>query len=202
MANQRPIRRGRFPRFRRGRRRPTKWLDANSSTVLDTNICWPDVISPQCEPTAPVVLISGDIDLDIFDSDVTFDRLVGNLNLTGYIASEATAESLWYRFGILAVEDTDGLYQTIDLWDRESVEEYEWMWIEERIVPRTGFFTAAGSALQLFDLSIPLDIKTRRKLGKKDAIVLYSQIKDFIGAGSAVISINQSHLMRAIAMSK
>lgn len=162
---------------------PIRWLDANSTQgIVET--CGVQPIFLACEPMAvPVELLVGDQDWDWSDtSEVRIDRLVGTMSWNYAYSNNATNQPtlpLIMRFGILATEDTDRVYQAIDLFDPESLEEFQWMWLDQRtawdqpIVRGTApeFHQYTGS------IDIPLDVRTRRKLGKKDSVVLYAQTK-------------------------
>lgn len=140
-----------------------------------------------CEPSIPRVILAGDQDIEWADRDsVRVDRILGSVNVTAWTQLTAASPFAWdmqgiiCAFGVLCVEDTDNLFQEIDLFDRESVEEYEWMWLERRLMDAKFSFTQGpanddyiGAAFH--QLTLDWDIKTRRSLGKKDSVVLYSQ---------------------------
>lgn len=192
---------------------PVRWLDANSTQGVVENPCGMQPLYIACEPLAagPVELLVGDLDWDWSDaSEVRIDRIVGTMSWVYKSSGSAFTDPalpLAMRFGILATEDTDRVYQTIDLFDPESLEEFSWMWLEHR--------TALGTENQFFDdtgvpqyiyhsgaIDIPLDIRTRRKLGKKDAIVLYAQTK-LIAPNPAnyTVTSNLTWLLRSIVRS-
>jgi len=197
MANQRPIRRPPTPRWKRGRRRPVRWLDANS-TRAEAGLCNQVVWDLFCEPSAPIaILLDGDADWDWADrSNVRIDRILGTISWDANAARITTGVStgipayLDVRLGILAVED--GLPETIDLFDPENLEEYEWMWLYHSMGrTQRGYQPVGEEVLHWMDQSdnIPIDIRTRRSLGKKDKVVLYGQYKrhsftDSDGAGT------------------
>lgn len=185
MANTRPIRRGRIP-FRRGRSRlskalhPVRWLDCNSTQGVLT--CETAIGSSECDPAiAPYELLVGDLDWDWSDaSEVRIDRIVGTLTWGFLFQSETNPLNLGtpftMRFGILATEETDRVYQSIDLFDPESLEEYEWMWLgQHSVAPQ--YAASEGAWKSAHSVDIPLDVRTRRKLGKKDSVVMYSQTR-------------------------
>lgn len=162
---------------------PTRWLDANSTQgVVET--CGTQPIYLSCNPLAsPVELLVGDQDWDWSDSsEVRIDRLVGTMSWTYSYANDASTDPilpLILRFGILATEDTDRVYQTIDLFDPESLEEFQWMWLEQRTAFDQPYIRGDSPPFSIYNgaVDIPLDIRTRRKLGKKDSVVLYAQTK-------------------------
>lgn len=125
----------------------------------------------------------GDLDMDWSDkSEVTLARIVGDISLYGSSQQEPPANlpyPLIVRFGLLVTEDTDRVYIPIDLWDPESLEEFEWMWLSEQIIPSEifSFSEASGNSLSAGSVTTHLDVGVKRRLGKKDSLVLYSQIK-------------------------
>lgn len=179
MANQRPIRRAPFPRFRRGRRRPVRWIEGNS-TSAGLTACAQAVVTALCDPSPPrKILLDGDSDWEWADkNNVRIDRLVGQINWYA-VASNAEADPVPFnlRMGVLAVEDGDA--PTLDLWDRETIEEYEWMWLYSTVGDSQWIQTGISAAtLQVRQQeTIPVDIRTRRSLGKKDQVLFYAQCK-------------------------
>lgn len=190
MANSRPIRRRpwrRPPWRKRGASRPTKWIEGNSHGSFNLSTCTLATTDISCSPTTPRVVLAGDQDIEWADRDeVRVDRIVGTVNVVSWYndinASPYGGE--YYppiiAFGLLCVEDTDGLFQTIDLFDRESVEEYEWMWLERRMMVDAPAMAWNPDANEYnfnhhYSLVMDWDVRTRRTMGKKDSIVLYSQ---------------------------
>jgi len=201
MANQRPIRRPPTPRWKRGRGRPVRWLQA-SFVATD---CTTEGFDVPCEPVTPAELLVGELDMPQLDrNSFRIDRIVGTLSFYGHAFRDGTAAYPYLvRFGILAVEDTNRLYQSIDLWDPESVEEYEWMWIEQ-FTPTAEYVTndAGLGELAIMKHDIKLDIRTRRSLGQKDSIVLYAQRRtwtDGIGNVNTTERLRYVHNLRCIA---
>lgn len=190
MANQRPINRRPFrrPPWRRSAAaRPRKWIEANSHGSMALEFCTLETTNITCEPTTPRVLLAGDLDIEWADKDeVRVDRILGTVNVTSWYTFQSASPFVgeFYApviaFGLLAVEATDTLFQTIDLFDRESVEEYEWMWLERRQMvsdSQLGWNTENSDWVfnSCLSLSMDWDVKTRRTMGKKDSVVLYSQ---------------------------
>jgi len=207
MANNRPIRSPRVPRWRRGRFTPRKvnrrWIDANSNIINDS--CGCETSSLTCEPNLPRELLVGDLDIDWSDkSEVTIQRVLGSILLSGYtertVADSLPAYSPIVRMGILVTEDTDRLYQVIDMGDPESLEEYEWMWLYNTLVPKeSSQFFAGGVERSSVALTIPVDIRSKRKLGKKDSLVLYSQVALHVNAPTAFgFSMQMSEQLRTV----
>lgn len=212
MANQRPIRRAPFPRFRRRKRRPQRWIEGNSGISATEDPCTVQGSLIECVPDTPVrVLLDGDQDWEWADrSEVVVDRIVGTLSFRFFMDASggSTLPPFMIRFGILALEETEDTYPTIDLYDRESLEEYQWMWIDQfTITP------GKDAALQFDDPAVPttvyilgskdekIDVATRRKLGKKDRVVLYSQFHFMGGSESATRSMQVIPLLRCIIQS-
>lgn len=199
MANNRPIRRGRFPRFRRGRRTPVRWLDASLQSAGAECPLTPWDIN--CEPWTPGELLVGDIDLDWLDKNAaTVQRLVGTITVTTEDANSAgLPATTLVRLGMLQTEDTDRLYQTIDLFDSESLEQFEWMWLHQLSFASQNMFfnpTQAGSPIWIRkdSVDIPVDVRTKRKLGQKDSVVLYMQKRRV----TAALGANDTSITRAV----
>lgn len=183
MANNRPIRRGRIP-FRRGGRwmgkskLSTRWIDGNSSRAV-TGQCPMDGKDLFCDPDeSPTQLLYGDADWDWADNnEVRIDRILGTISWD-YVNQHTGTEAVCpipvaVRLGILAVEETAGSAPTIDLFDPENLEEYEWMWLYHS----SGVLTCGGSTHLRQNDNISVDTRTRRKLGKQDSVWLYGQFK-------------------------
>lgn len=215
MANQRPInrrpaayarRRGRWKAFNKALH-PVRWLDCNSTQGQpEPATCGTNPLYVSCEPLAsPVELLVGDLDWDWSDtSEVRIDRIVGTMSWS-YVSSSDSMSSpplpLLLRFGILATEDTDRVYQTIDLFDPEALEEYSWMWLHQSVAYGNSFINGAAQDFFSFagSLDTQLDIRTRRKLGKKDSIVLYAQTKLVAPAPAGfTVSSGLTWMLRAI----
>lgn len=160
-----------------------------------------------CEPWTPAELLVGEIDLDWVDrQEVRIDRLVGTISFSEQAAANGQEPApTIVRFGILETEDTDRLYQTIDLFDNESLEQFEWMWLHQFSFNHNSYLfnaTNPGTYIRSSSADIPLDVRTRRKLGHKDSIVLYTQKRRVSAAplGATDTSIcRYVHQLRAIA---
>lgn len=145
--------------------------------------CVFSAVSPiPCDPASnPRELLVGDSDWDWADrNEVRVDRIVGTISwrvADAYESFNVGYPQPWVvRFGILATEETDRLYQAIDLFDRESLEEFQWMYLHQSMGTTETFLVADGIYnIQYEDLHI--DVRTRRALGKKDSVVLYAQAK-------------------------
>lgn len=191
MANQRPIRRGRIP-FRRGRRWTSslqrRWLDGYSTRAVGTDQCTQQVLDVFCDPSPPArVVLYGDTDWDWADaSEVRIDRILGSISWDSMAGVEtnnfAAPNHGDLRLGLLALEEWDGTTATapvIDLFDAEALEEYQWMWLyhSQGHVQRFPLPTTPMSMVVTQYDNIDVDVRTRRKLGKKDGVVLYAQYK-------------------------
>lgn len=202
MANNRPIRTPRSPRWRRGkffpRRAPVRWIDCNSHQRDECGISPTNIA---CEPQAsPRELLVGDLDFDWSDrNEVLVDRIVGTItfNVQSFATNNIPYPTI-VRFGILATEETDRVYNPIDLFDPESLEEYQWMWLQQLSIPYNGENIDGDTTVRSDAIiDVPLDIHTRRKIGKKDSVVLYAQV---VGNVTTAINFegNYSYLLRAV----
>lgn len=213
MANTRPIRRGRIP-FRRGRRvfgankLDTRWIDCASSRSTAGAQCSINVKDLTCEEDvdlAPVQLLYGDTDWDWADaSEVRIDRMVGTLS---WESMQTTEDAIFgcptpmvVRLGILATEEDEGVHPNPNLFDPESLEEFQWMWLYSSL----GSISQGGTLnMRQWD-NIDVDIRTRRKLGRKDSVWLFGQYKfnSSVGnqgcPGTLILNPRVSHSLRAI----
>lgn len=197
-------------------KRPTRWIDANSNPASDCQYIG-DAIS--CLPTIGKDLIFGDLDMDWSDkSEVTLSRLVGNLSWT---CSSSTTQvvplsvergipnqRVLVRAGILVREEVDAFAGTdpIDLFDPESIEEYEWMWLNQHQVlfHGDGWYSPSGLPNELVITSVSqwdvdLDLRVKRRLGKKDHLVLFRQWA--AGPGAFDVTVLGATLLRELMMS-
>lgn len=127
------------------------------------------------------MLIWGDDDLDWMDAnEATLERTVGTLSL-GTQVSVIPGVFLTLpvvRMGILVAEELQdqSVAPAIDLWERESVEEHEWMWLSQvSDFSWNGDYVNGTTALKAYRADVALDLRVRRRLGKKDALLLYFQ---------------------------
>lgn len=184
MANQRPIRRAPSSRWRwrRGKRLPRRWLDGNSSRAVELG-CGQEVFDLQCDPASPIrTLFYGDTDWDWADSsEVLVDGIIGRFHWDALNQIQDDSLGIWHpqtvRLGVLAVEDSD-VPPTIDLFDNEVREEYEWMYLYSAIGKLENLSPGQFPITSLFQYEdVDVNIRTRRKLGKKDGIYLYAQTR-------------------------
>jgi hypothetical protein len=122
-------------------------------------------------------LLYGDTDWDwADDSEVLIERIVGTLSLFASIGTPAIEgghpKPLVFRLGFLACEELeDGTQPALDLWDPEALEEYQWMWLKQLTVGDVSGGNFRGAK------DVDIDLRNRRKLGKRDGIYLYIQWK-------------------------
>lgn len=178
-----------------------RWIDCNSHLF---STCESTVTNISCAPGDPRELLVGDLDMDWSDkSEVTLARIIGDISLRGTVRNDGPTTyplPLLVRFGLLVTEDTDRLYQAIDLGDPESLEEYEWMWLKEQIIPYDlyTFSEASGNSEIAGVVSIPLDTTVKRKLGKKDSLVLYSQMASQGSLNNLSFSAQYTYQLRCV----
>jgi len=178
-----------------------RWIDCNSHQregcgILSSNM--------GCEPQAtPRELLVGDLDFDWSDrNEVLVDRIVGTVsfNVQSFASNNIPYPTL-IRFGILATEETDRIYQAIDLFDPESLEEYQWMWLQQISLDYNGVNIDGDTTVRSDAIvDVPLDIHTRRKIGKKDSIVIYSQVVGNVPTAENFTG-KYSYLLRAVILS-
>lgn len=161
-----------------------RWIECNSTNSVDECSYLNRGIS--CGVTPPslsrTILLDGDADIEWADrNEVRIDRVVGNINVAMQTRIEGGTGN-WqeptFRLGILLHEEVEDLAELgpIDLWDRESVEEYEWLWLWEGM-SETHFTLNLGTENhRIFGrVHVPIDLRVKRKMGKKDLLVLYHQ---------------------------
>lgn len=192
MANQRPIRRGRIPFRRFRRKRPQRWLDANSATTGELGNCIIGFIPVSCDRAAVHELLRGETDTDWSDKNaVTVDRILGTVSLgfTFIIGPDPEFQQkvgpvVIYRLAALNIEEVDDpTTLDFDLFDNESREKKQWMWLhqgsfafDERLDVPADFADGYNYTVPTA-IDVPVDIKTRRALSKDDSIVLMLQWK-------------------------
>jgi len=199
--------------FGKASRRPVRWIDAASKNADECQFTNIDVL---CTPTTGRELISGDLDIEWVDkNEVVLERLVGSLS---YWASTSLEQSfpaadgrdtpnlrMLVRTGILVREElgSAAAADAIDLFDNESIEEYEWMYLHQHapiwmgdnfsiLGPTTGFPLVSLYSQWTEDL----DLRVKRKLGKKDHLMLFQQWA--AGPGAFDMSLSAAHLLRQL----
>jgi len=203
-------------------RRPVRWIEGNSAggavnVPLITNFF---NFSPTIDvSTWPVgggtELIFGDDDLDwMDDTEATIERVVGDISLSGFYAKTDSGDPdiyhVYTRMGLLTVEEVEDIAAWVppSLWDREAVEEYEWMWMRQDMLrpsPSTGYPVTFGMNQAWFfslEETIHIDLHVRRKLGKKDHLVLLAQFGTGALLEGGVLSVTGTHLLRVLFKTK
>lgn len=197
MANNRPINRRPWRKKPWSKKvRPTRWNASTTTVDPETAAAQGYQIPVALQPHPPLVtLVSGQIDVEPWadDQEVTLDRTVGTINITGtgfWDSGEVTALP-WpiIKFGLLVNEEISqetGALPQVNLFDQECLEDYEWMWlatvmpefISTRLISGDQFVTN-------FMLHLELDIRNRRKIGQSDELNLYGSFaNDFVTPGS------------------
>jgi len=195
MANNRPINRNPFRRRPwRGRRtnRTGRWVDCNSTALVPGEDCRVESTNFVCavqDPNAMVggtkVLLTGDFDMEWADrGEVRVDRVVGDIQVS---SRSVASQNEWYlpmlRIGLLLVEEVQDIAAWVppNLFLQEDLEEFEWMWLWQpdlEVQPpllnpqgASGQESPQFSGFRNWD-STHLDLRVKRKLGKKDHLVM------------------------------
>lgn len=219
MANRRPIR---APRqgWRRGRRRPTRWVDC-FSTGLNTagslrGHPWSPLVAPAAGGESPSTLrevISGDLDTSFLDrQEVRVDRIVGDLhffqNEQGSPALALVAPTV-VRIGLIVEEDTTrnpatGItFDEYSLWENDDLQRLEWMHLQQLALTQDTSVGDPGNdqAFHRRYWSTHLDVRTRRKLGKADKLWLvmsYANGLSTSDSSNAPAPVYYSDILRAV----
>lgn len=212
MANQRPIRRAPFPRWKKGKRRPTRWNASISNFDAEDSRIEPVLVPSGPGASLPIAtLISGQIDVEPWadDQEVTIDRIIGSITLRSdtlwQTTSSATSPLMYVKMGLIVNEEVtqDSAGTTIALFEQESLEDYEWLWLWGGYIstdPTQRVFPNGVDVAYQATQRIELDIKNRRKVGQSDELNLYAQFlsdtADNIGLVQCITDV------RAILMSR
>lgn len=197
MANRRPIR---APRqgWRRGRRRPTRWVDCFSSNIASgaSGAIGGGSISPGVDTgiaSSYRELVVGDLDTEWADAnEVLVERIVGQISLSGTdtdttIADIGSLPGRWgflipaVRLGLVVVEDVDDSSGPLDLpalFNADDLQDAEWMWLFQLGSPNEthlAFDTSISSAVRTWTHDVHLDVRVKRKLGRRDRLVLVQE---------------------------
>lgn len=192
MANQRPIRRGRVP-FRRGRRwisarRPKRWNAALTPVDSELARFTSVFLTPGVNAQAPLAtLVSGQVDVEPWadEQEVTLDRTIGNISLKATTTWDSAVTidppDVYVKLGILVNEEitADPAGSTLNMFEQETLEDYEWMWLWGGFVGADQFQTRALTGTQFVTsgwTNIYLDISNRRKIGQSDELNLFGQV--------------------------
>lgn len=178
----RPIRRRPFRRPPwKSKSRPIRWAATTPGLGANSGLQSYDLQKPE-DPAPPLVeLIAGPDDVQPWsdDQEITVDRVVGDISVYVSNTYEGDAQGQWdianplYRFGLLLVEEAEP--PSIDLWDLESLEDLEWMWLTQGTTDtaRNGQWVSTADALAVSWTTFHVDIKNRRKCGFNDRLCLY-----------------------------
>lgn len=190
-----------------GVRRPVRWIEGNSSAGLEelphtTAFNFTPTLDTSLWPSAGgTELIFGDQDLDWMDrNEATIERIVGDIAVNGFylVTGDDVVTAYFYRLGILVVEEVEDISTWVppSLWDRESIEEYEWMWLKQGNL--IGTSTTVGPAALWFGDDIHIDLRVKRKIGKKDHLVLLGQFGTGATDFDGLLSTEARHLLRVL----
>lgn len=198
-------------------KRPTRWIDGLSTPAGDNvGIETFAPLLPRPGTASPpffswTELLNGDSDLEYADkSEVTIERVVGDISVlsTQFFLefSEATMGAIRFnvRMGMLVVKEVEDLTTWVapDMWDDEAIESAEWMWLKLfHMQPQ--FITSdhadfGGNAVR-FDCaeSMHMDVHVRRKLGKRDHLVMVAQWASTLAPGGDLV-FGWNHMLRIL----
>lgn len=190
MANNRPIVRNRKRwRFSPLNKRPTRWAALSPEIESDAAVSGFLMTSAGNTqlPLAEIITGADDVQPWADAEEITVDRIVGSIAVQIAIRWQGvTAPQMLFqpaaRFGILAVEDGDP--NPLDLWEQETLETYEWMWLKQ-VLTDTGRTSEIDSdAVSTQWVNFDVDIRNRRKIGKQDVLCLYGGIGYPTGVGA------------------
>lgn len=224
MANRRPIRRGRIP-FRRSKR-PVRWVDANSSQLAEDTLFLPagSIFLPALggEFTQNYrELVLGDVDTSWSDAnDVLLERLVGEVSVFAksfQVTPDQGAESAVFsyaglvfpvvRMGIVLLEDVDDDNTTPPippgLWTADDLRDGEWLWLTQvREFPSAHMYVGEDPGLATVQVKdIHLDLRVKRKIGRRDRLVLCHEFATVGNVGSSN-AVDVQCLLRALVSTK
>jgi len=219
-ANQRPIR-TRPP----GRRRPVRWIDAFSAGVTQTveggfttGVMPPGSIVPAAGPSTLNFreLVVGDLDTEWADAnEVLLERVVGDIRVSGYdIANfERLGGVAWnqlqtlVRMGIVLVEDTDedSTPEPPGLWTADDLADGEWLWLWQLGSPQNEHVQVDdvnAECIRVWNHDYHLDLRVKRKLGRRDRLVLCHEFVMVGGVFLAEHAVDVQPLLRALVSTK
>lgn len=206
----RPINRRPWRRKPWAKRRSTRWIELNCTNI--TEPCVMPNIPILCTSEDPDVrqvqdMWYGDDDMEYADDNtVLLERIVGSVNI-GALAlfdGEGNFSLPNVRMGILAVQEIEDLtsYRPPSLFVREDIEEYQWLWMYEtnslaQAWTTVGFPNNNGVR---YGVHLDLDLHVKRKLSKKDHLVLLTEYAVSFEAGTTAAS--YTYLLRGLFSSK
>lgn len=202
MANRRPIR---APRqgWRRGRRRPSRWIDCFSSVStagsLGTSSLALSASSPADVAASYRELLVGNSDTEWADAnEVLVERIVGQISLSGADAIDNASAAVLYgnwefllpvvRLGLLVVEDMDQSANPLlvpSLLNADDLQDAEWMWLFQLGSPNETHIaldTVNEATVRTWTHDVQLDVRVKRKLGRRDRLLL---VQDWSLRGAA-----------------
>jgi len=186
MANQRPINRRPWRKKPWAKKRPTRW-NASSNGINGDGEALATAVPFYLEGGTPPIAIIADGQLDVEpwadEQEVTIDRIVGSIMISGRSGTESAGffpPHLILKMGIVLNEElTDGIPAAVvtkDLFNQESLEDTEWMWLDSRVcTPFTDTLDTAGLRTWHYAMTEYIDLRNRRKIGQKDELALYAQ---------------------------
>lgn len=203
----RPINRRPWRRKPWGKKRPTRW-NASTNGTNEDSVALNTVVYPASTTAGPIaVLCDGQIDVEPWadEQEVTIDRIVGSLHFYGYSLADTleSARDVILKVGIVLNEeltdDSPAPVVTKLMFDQESNEDTEWIWLHSKVLEATPVLTGT-TWVKNFQYTIPIDIRNRRKIGQKDELAVYAQ---WATSGSGYLVQLQSYCdVRCILMSR
>lgn len=225
MSRNRPINRRPFRRPP-WRKKPVRWVDANSAALEPTefNLGVGSITPPGTGGIATVnyrELVVGDIDTGWSDNqDVVLERLVGDISimqrhLSGPL-TDISNDSLLsgalrvfpiVRMGIVLLEDEDetATPSPPGLWTADDLRDGEWLWLKQwNSLENSHCYLDEpnGTLLRIGSLDIHLDLRVKRKIGRRDRLVLcheYAQVGETFEGTHAI---DVQPLLRALVSTK
>lgn len=164
-------------------------------------------------PQQPIgTLVSGQVDVEPWadEQEVTLDRVIGSISLRSTAFWDPTVISVppgvFVQLGLLVNEEvtSDIAGQTLAIFEQETLEDYEWMWLwggyvefdSTRELTATGFVTDSNTRIEV-------DIRNRRKIGQSDELNLYATyLMDTPDTGAGIPVVQATWSLRTILMSK
>jgi len=149
-------------------------------------------------------LWDGDADAEYSDdSTVLLERMVGDIDVRGRVIPDPV-EGTWQlpviRMGILALEEVETVTDKgLNLFNRENLEEFQWLWLWQSWFPGLSFSRPPTTSEHLyFGDAVHVDCRVRRKLGKKDHLIMLSQLAVVGGFAGSTVSVEYAHNLRGV----
>jgi len=209
-ANNRPIR-TRPP----GRRRPVRWIDAfSANSVSNDGTVTAGSIGPSVASSTQWYreLVVGDIDTEWADAnEVVVERLVGSVGLACGSVLEATLPYAASnrllpicRLGLLVVEDVDegAAFSPPSLWQTDDIQDGEWMWLHQvRAWDKPHIIWDGADVWMLAHHDIRIDLRVKRKLGRRDKLVLCHDFR-YVGNMPSLATVDVQPYLRCLVSTK